>query len=154
VLGEEGPIEVRRRYARPPQDPEHLSGRIVSGTGVEHDGAYGRNLWCDKRVREVKVLASETPEMLERLRERFLRALSELSGGAEEGKPAMVSEVAQRAGLDPERDPDEKALSQRLAAELVEAGYASAEATSSGFLVITPEGERAGGGGQSPSAPS
>jgi hypothetical protein len=105
-------------------------------------------------VWEVKVLASESPEMLERLRERFLRALSELSGGAEEGKPAMVSEVAQRAGLDPERDPDEKALSERLAAELVEAGYASAEATSSGFLVITPEGERAGGGGQSPSAPS
>lgn len=99
-------------------------------------------------------MASESPEMLERLRERFLRALSELSGGADEGKPAMVSEVAQGAGLDPERDPEEKALSERLAAELVEAGYASAEAGSSGFLVITAEGERAVGGGQSPSAGS
>lgn len=126
----------------------------ASGTGAEHDGAYGRILSCDKRVREVRVLASESPEMLERLRERFLRALSELSGGANEGKPAMVSEVAQGAGLDPERDPDEKALSERLAAELVEAGYASAEAGSSGFLVITAEGERAVGGGQSSSASS
>ena len=99
-------------------------------------------------------MASESPEMLERLRERFLRALSELSGGADEGKPAMVSEVAQGAGLDPERDPDEKAMSERLAAELVEAGYASAEAGSSGFLVITAEGERAVVGGQSPPAGS
>ena len=99
-------------------------------------------------------MASESPEMLKRLRERFLRALSELSGGADEGKPAMVSEVAQGAGLDPERDPEEKALSERLAAELVEAGYASAEAGSSGLLVITAEGERAIGGGQSPSAAS
>lgn len=82
--------------------------------------------------------------MLERLRERFLRALS---GAADEGKPAMVSEVATRAGLDPEGNPDDRALSERLAAELVEAGYASAEAGSSGLLVITPEGERAVGGG-------
>jgi hypothetical protein len=34
-------------------------------------------------------------------------------------------------------------LSERLAAELVDVGYASAEAGSSGFLVITPEGEQA-----------
>jgi hypothetical protein len=104
-------------------------------------------------VREVRVVASESPESLERLRERFLLALSQLSGGTTgEGKPAMVSEVAQGAGLDPEGDPDEKALTERLAAQLVEVGYASAEAGSSGFFVITPEGERAVGDGQSPSA--
>lgn len=99
-------------------------------------------------------MASESPEKLERLRERFLRALGELtsSGATGEGKPAMVSEVARGAGLDPEGDPDDKGLTERLAAELVEVGYASAEAGSSGFLVITPEGERAVGGGQSPSA--
>jgi hypothetical protein len=87
---------------------EAPTGEVVHRTGPEqHDGAYERYLSCDKRVREVRVLASESPEMLERLRERFLRALSELtSGGAMgEGKPAMVSEVAQGAGLDPERDP-------------------------------------------------
>ena len=39
--------------------------------------------------------------------------------------------------------PDDRALSERLAAELVDVGYASAEAGSSGFLVITPEGEQA-----------
>lgn len=73
-------------------------------------------------------MASESPEMLERLRKRFLRALSELSGGADEGKPAMVSEVAQGAGLDPERDPDEKALSERLPACVpVEIGLAGGE---------------------------
>jgi hypothetical protein len=117
-------------------------------TGAEHDGAYGGNLSCDKLVREVRTLVSESPEMLERLRERFLRALSELtSGGAEEGKPAMISEVAREAGLDPEGDPDDKALSERLAAELVQTGYATAEAGSSGFLAITPEGERAASGG-------
>ena len=100
-------------------------------------------------------MASESPESLERLRERFLRALSALSGGTTgEGKPAMVSEVAQGAGLDPEGNPEDKALTERLAAELVEVGYASAEAGSSGFLVITAEGERAVGGGQSPSATS
>ena len=93
-------------------------------------------------------MASESPESLERLRERFLRALSGLSGGTTgEGKPAMISEVAQGAGLDPEGNPDDKALTERLAAELVEVGYASAEAGSSGFLVITPEGEQAVGGG-------
>ena len=91
-------------------------------------------------------MASESPERLEELREGFLRALSDLSGGAGEGKTAMVSEVAQRAGLDPEGDPEDRALAERLAAELVEVGHASAEAGSSGFLAITPEGERAIGG--------
>ena len=81
-----------------------------------------------------------------------LRALSELTSGGTDGaggagKQSMVSEVAQRAGLDPEGDPQDRALGERLAAELVEAGYASAEAGSSGFLVITPEGEQAVGGG-------
>jgi hypothetical protein len=91
-------------------------------------------------------LAGESPERLEELRTRFLEALSDLSGGADEGEPAMISEVAIRAGLDPEGDPEERALSERLAGELVEAGYASAEAGSSGFLAITPEGKRAVGG--------
>jgi hypothetical protein len=92
-------------------------------------------------------LASESPERLEQLRERFLQALSDLtSGGAEEGKPAVVSEVAWGVGLVPEGDPDDRASSERLAAELMEAGYASAEAGSSGFLAITSEGERAVGG--------
>jgi hypothetical protein len=98
----------------------------------------------------VRVLASESPERLEELRKSFLRALSELTSGgtADAGdKQAMVSVVAQRAGLDPEGDPQDRALGERLAAELVEAGYASAEAGSSGFLVITPEGEQAVGGG-------
>ena len=89
-------------------------------------------------------MTSESPESLERLRGRFLRALSESSGGTTgEGKPAMISDVARGAGLDPEGNPDDKALTERLAAELVEVGYASAEAGSSGFLAITPEGERA-----------
>jgi hypothetical protein len=92
----------------------------------------------------VRVVTSESPEHLERLRGRFLRALSELTG---EGKPAMISDVARGAGLDPESNPDDKALTERLAAELVEVGYASAEAGSGGFLLITPEGERAVGGG-------
>ena len=94
-------------------------------------------------------MASESPERLEELRERFLRALSDLGGGAEEGRPAMVSEVAEGAGLDPEGNPDDRALSERLAAELVDVGYASAEAGSSGFLVITHEGEQALRGGAS-----
>jgi hypothetical protein len=100
----------------------------------------------------VRVVASESPERLEELRKSFLRALSELTSGgtASAGdKQAMVSEVAQRAGLDPEGNPQDRALVERLAAELVEAGYASAEAGSSGFLAITPEGERAVGGGAS-----
>jgi hypothetical protein len=88
-------------------------------------------------------LASESPERLEELRVRFLRALSDLGGGAEEGRPTMVSDVAASAGLDPEGNPDDRALSERLAAELVDVGYASAEAGSSGFLVITHEGEQA-----------
>ena len=87
-------------------------------------------------------MASESPERLEELRVRFLRALSDL-GGAEEGRPTMVSDVAEGAGLDPEGNPDDRALSERLAAELVDVGYASAEAGSSGFLVITHEGEQA-----------
>ncbi len=94
-------------------------------------------------------MASESPERLEELRESFLRALSDLGGGAEEGRPAMVSEVAEGAGLDPEGNPEERALSERLAAELVDVGYASAEAGSSGFLAITPEGEQALRGGTS-----
>jgi hypothetical protein len=92
-------------------------------------------------------LASESPERLEQLRVHFLQALSDLSGGTEEGQPAQVTEVAQAAGLDPEGNLDDRALSERLAAELVAVGHASAEAGSSGFLVITPEGERAVGGG-------
>src|SRR5215211_8826776 len=117
--------------------------------GTEHDEAFTRNLSVGERYEEVQVLASESPERLEELRERFLRALSDLGGGAEEGRPAMVSEVAEGAGLDPEGNPDDRALSERLAAELVDVGYASAEAGSSGFLVITPEGEQTLRGGAS-----
>jgi hypothetical protein len=91
--------------------------------GTEHDEAFARILSASERYGEVQVLASGSPERLEELREKFLRMLSDLGGGAEEGRPAMVSE--------------------RLAAELVDVGYASAEAGSSGFLVITPEGEQA-----------
>ena len=91
-------------------------------------------------------MASESPERLEQLREGFLRALSELSGGPGEGKQAMVSEVARKAGLDPEGDPEDRALSERLVGELVATGHASSEAASPGFLAITPEGERAVGG--------
>jgi hypothetical protein len=110
-------------------------------------GAFGRNLSpSGKRGEEVRVLASESPERLERLRESFLRALSELSGGPGEGNQAMISEVATKAGLDPEGDPEDRALCERLAAELVATGQASAEAGSHGFLAITPEGERAVGG--------
>ena len=94
-------------------------------------------------------MAGETPEKLEQLRERFLQALSDLSGGAEGGNPAMVTEVAKGAGLDPEGDPNDRALSERLAEELVTVGHASAEAGSPGFLVITPEGEQAIAGGAS-----
>jgi hypothetical protein len=116
---------------------------------TEHDGSFGRNLSGRERYEEVRVLASESSERLEELRERFLRVLRELSGGAEEGRPALVSEVAEGAGLDPEGNPDDRALSERLAAELVDVGYASAEAGSSGLLVITPEGEQALRGGAS-----
>ena len=94
-------------------------------------------------------MASETPERLAQLRERFLRTLGDLSGGTQEENPVLVSEVAKGAGLDPEGDPDDRALSERLAAELVAVGHASAEAGSEGFLVITPEGEQAIGGGAS-----
>jgi hypothetical protein len=63
---------------------------------------------------------------------------------------------AEGAGLDPEGNPDDRALSERLAAELVDVGYASAEAGSSGFLVITTEGEQAlkGGASRNDSPPS
>ncbi len=95
---------------------------------------------------EARILASESPERLEELRGRFLAALSDLSGGPGEGNTTMVSEVAERAGLDPEGDPEDRALTERIAAELVEVGHASAEAGSSGFLAITPEEGRAIGG--------
>ena len=91
-------------------------------------------------------MASESPERLEQLRGSFLRALSDLSGGPGEGKQAMISEVATKAGLDPEGDPEDRALGERLAGELVATGLASSEAGSSGFLAITPEGERSVGG--------
>ena len=94
-------------------------------------------------------MASESPQKLEQLRERFLQALSDLSGGAEGGNPALVAEVAKGAGLDPEGDPDDRALSERLAEELVTVGHASAEAQSPGFLVITSEGDQAIAGGTS-----
>ena len=92
-------------------------------------------------------MASESPERLEELRASFLRALSELSGGPGEGNQAMISEVVTKAGLDPEGDPEDRALGERLAGELVATGHASSEAASPGFLAITPEGERAAGGG-------
>jgi hypothetical protein len=106
-----------------------------------------RTLSGGKRHEEVRVLASESPERLEQLRESFLRALSDLSGGPGEGKQAMISEVAQGAGLDPEGDPDDRALGERLAGELVATGHASSEAASPGFLAITPEGEERAAGG-------
>jgi hypothetical protein len=97
-----------------------------------------------------EALSKRVPQRLEELRQSFLRTLSELTSsgtGAGGGKQAMVSELAQSAGLDPEGNLQESALVERLAAELVEAGYASAEEGLSGFLVITPEDERALGGG-------
>ena len=90
-------------------------------------------------------MASESPERLEELRERFLRALSDLGGGAEEVRPAMVSEVAEGAGLDPEGDPEERALSERLAAELVDVGYASAERVRAAFWPQRPKESRRSG---------
>ena len=92
-------------------------------------------------------MASESPERLEQLREDFLRALSSLSGGPDEGKQAMISEVARGAGLDPEGDPEDRALGERLAGELVATDHASSEAASPGFLAITPEGEERAAGG-------
>ncbi len=58
----------------------------------------------------------------------------------------MISEAAQGAGLDPEEDPEETGLGERLAAELVATGLASSEAGSSGFLAITSERGRSLGG--------
>jgi hypothetical protein len=92
-------------------------------------------------------MAGESPEGLEELRERFLVALYNLSGGAGVGA-ALVSEVGRWAGLDPEGNPEERALCERLASELVEAGYATAEASPSGMLGITAEGERVIGRGE------
>jgi hypothetical protein len=59
----------------------------------------------------------------------------------------MVSEVSAKAGLDPEGDPEDRALSERLVGELVATGHASSEAASPGFLAITPEGEERAAGG-------
>jgi hypothetical protein len=92
-------------------------------------------------------VASESPERLEELRERFLVALYDLSGGVGAGT-AVVSDVGHEAGLDPEGNPEERALCERLAGELVESGYASAEAGPSGQLAITEEGARAIGRGE------
>ena len=111
--------------------------------GPTQDEAFERVTRCPKATLGGDGLGRpKVSKKVEALRERFLEALSELSGGGGEGKPAMVSDVAKRAGLDPEGNPDDRALSERLAAELVEVGHASAEAGSGGFLAITPEGER------------
>ena len=92
-------------------------------------------------------MASESPERLEQLRERFLEALHDLTGGAGAGT-ALVSDVGRKAGLAPEENPDDRALCERLAGELVETGYATAESGVSGTLGITPEGVRALGRGE------
>ena len=133
----------------PDTDFREQPPREVRGTGAEdgHEGALARRLSrCGKRHEEGTILASESPERLEELRASFLRALSELSGGPGEGNQAMISEVVTKAGLDPEGDPEDRALGERLAGELVATGRASSEAASPGFLAITPEGERAVGG--------
>jgi hypothetical protein len=135
-----GPVVAN--FGEPPQGE-------VRRIGIEHDGTLARTLSGNERYEEVRILASESPEKLEQLRERFLQALSDLSGGAEGGNPALVAEVAKGAGLDPEGDPNDRALSERLAEELVTVGHASAEAQSPGFLVITSEGEQAIAGGTS-----
>ncbi len=112
--------------------------------GPTQDEAFERVTRCPKATLEGDGLGRpKVSKKVEALRERFLEALSELSGGAGEGKPALLSEVAERAGLDPEQEPDDRAVSERLAAELVEVGHASAESDSSGFLTIIPEGEQA-----------
>jgi hypothetical protein len=87
-------------------------------------------------------VVSESTERLEHLRERFLEALHDLSGGAGVGT-ALVSDIGQQTGLDPEGNPEDRALCERLASELVEAGYATAEVGVRGMLGITAEGERA-----------
>jgi hypothetical protein len=93
-------------------------------------------------------VASESPERLEQLRQRFLEALHDLTGGVGAGRTALVSDVGRKAGLDPEGDPDDRALCERLTNELVETGYATAESGVSGTLGITPEGVRALGHGE------
>ncbi len=120
---------------------------VESSARSSQGGAFARKLSGGERDEEMRALASESPERLEQLREGFLRALSDLSGGPGEGKQAMVSEVSAKAGLDPEGDPDDRALSERLAGELVATGHASSEAASPGFLTITPEGEKRAAGG-------
>ncbi len=92
-------------------------------------------------------MASESPERLEELRERFLVALYDVAGGVGAGT-AGVSAVGQQAGLDPEGNPEHRALCERLKSELVESGYVSAEAGPSGQLAITDEGARAIGRGE------
>ena len=131
-------------FGEPPA-PEPPKARAWSS----RDGTFARKLSGGERhEEEVRVLTSGSPERPERLREGFPRAPSEPSGGPGEGRQAMVSEVAQGAGLDPEGDPQDGALGERPAAELVATGHASAEAGSPGFLAVTPEGEeRASGGG-------
>jgi hypothetical protein len=94
----------------------------------------------EPRQEEVSVLASESPERLEQLREGFLRALSDLSGGPGEGKQAMISEVARGAGLDPEGDPEDRALGERLAAELVPRASPRPRRDPAASWAITPEG--------------
>ncbi len=86
-------------------------------------------------------MADESVQRLEQLRERFLEALHDLTGGAGAGT-ALITDVGRRAGLDPEGDPDDRELCNRFAGELVETGYATAESGESGTLGITPEGER------------
>jgi transposase InsO family protein len=93
-------------------------------------------------------VASESPERLEELRERFLVALYEVAGGVGAGRTAAVSAVGQQAGLDPEGNPQDRALCERLKSELVESGYVSAEAGPSGQLAVTEDGARAIGRGQ------
>ena len=70
-----------------------------------------------------------------------------MSGGVGVGS-ALVSEVGCRAGLDPEGDPQERALCERVVRELVERGFASAEAGPSGMVGITPKGGRVIGRGE------
>jgi hypothetical protein len=61
---------------------------------------------------------------------------------------ALVSEVGRRAGLDPEGDPQERALCQRVVSELVERWFASAGAGPSGMVGITAKGGLAIGRGE------
>jgi hypothetical protein len=74
--------------------------------GPTQDEAFERVTRCPKATLGGDGLGRpKVSKKVEALRERFLEALSELSGGADEGKPALLSEVAERAGLDPCRNP-------------------------------------------------